>query len=123
MKQITKILTVLLLAGAAGSYHPASAAEPAMLSLPGEALAVTELGEVAGGEDLTLNMGDLSILHNNLNQTANAGSNLIQGATNTGTNYVTDNAFQNATGIVNLIQNTGNQVVIQNSMNMNIFVK
>lgn len=122
MKQTVSILAVFLLIGAAG-YHPASAADTATLTDLSEAIPTTELGAQAGGEDLTVNMGDLAILHNNLNQSAAAGGNVIQGVTSTGTNYVTDNAFQNATGIANLIQNTGNQVVIQNSMNMNIFVK
>lgn len=123
MNEIAKILTVLLMAGVAGGYRPACAAETTALAPPGEAIAATELGAQAGGEDLTLNMGDLNVLHNNLNQTANAASNVLQGTTSTGTNYVTDNAFQSAAGIVNLIQNTGNQVVIQNATNMNVFLK
>lgn len=116
--RISASIICLLLVCCAGAGH----AEDTLPALS-EAVPAAELGRQSGGQDLTVNVGDVDILHNHLDQAASADSNVIQGVTTTGSNFITDNAFQNATGIVNLIQNTGNQVVIQNSMNMNILFK
>lgn len=37
-----------------------------------------------------------------------------------GNNYITGNSFQNSSGIINVIQNSGNGVVIQNSTVVNL---
>jgi hypothetical protein len=37
-----------------------------------------------------------------------------------GNNYIADNSFQNSSGIINVIQNSGNGVVIQNSTVVNL---
>lgn len=133
MRQFAKVLTGLILAGST-FYVQAVRAEQAVISLPqttdsadipvlGRAIPATDLDRQSGGKDLSLTLGDVTILNNDLAQNVNASSNSIKGVTNTGSNFVTDNAFQNATGIANLIQNTGNQVVIQNSMNLNVMTR
>jgi hypothetical protein len=134
MRRVAKVLlaglifagSTLIMQGAraeqAGITSPQSAVTADIPSL-GQTIPASELEQQSGGKDLTLTVGDVDILNNNLEQNVNAGGNLITGATNTGSNYVSDNAFQNAAGIANLIQNTGNQVIIQNSMNMNLLAK
>ena len=41
----------------------------------------------------------------------------------TGANFITDGAFSNAGGVPMVVQNTGNNVLIQNSTILNIQVK
>jgi len=111
-------------------------AEQAGLSLPqktdtvdvadlGRAIPATDLEQQTGRNDVNMTMGDISVFDNDLNQFANGYGNKIDnsGTINTGWNIVKDNAFSNASGIASLIQNTGNQVIIQNSLILNLLTK
>ena len=59
---------------------------------------------------------------NNNQQNANVSDNLLTGNVVTGNNSISDNAFGNMSGVATVIQNTGNQVVIQDSTQINILI-
>lgn len=48
--------------------------------------------------------------------------NTLSGSSTTGDNLISDQAFGNMSGIATVIQNTGNQVVIQDSTQVNIHI-
>lgn len=134
MRPIAKFLIIGLLLSGSMLSVPATRADQAAATLPqttdtadipalGRALPATDLEQQSGGKDLSLTLGDVNLLNNDMDQNAQSSSNFIVGITNTGSNYVTDDAFKNASGIATLIQNTGNQVIIQNGMNLNVLVK
>ncbi|WP_323751604.1 hypothetical protein [Marinobacter sp.] len=55
-------------------------------------------------------------------QNALVTGNRLSGNSTTGNNLISDQAFQNMSGIATVIQNTGNQVVIQDSTQVNILI-
>ena len=59
---------------------------------------------------------------NDTEQSAIVSDNVLSGSVITGDNRITDNAFQNMSGIATVIQNTGNQVVIQDSTQINVHI-
>ena len=59
---------------------------------------------------------------NEAQQNAEVSSNVLSGPVNTGDNWIADQAFENMSGIATVIQNTGNQVVIQDSTQINILI-
>ena len=52
--------------------------------------------------------------------TANSRNNTLSGNSVTGANFVTDSAFNGAAGLVNVIQNSGNNVIIQSATIVNL---
>lgn len=78
------------------------------------ALAEAELARTTGREDVTqLNSADQA------NQVSN---NSINGPSVTGTIRIDDNAFQNMSGLSVLNANTGNNVAINASMQVNVAI-
>ena len=59
---------------------------------------------------------------NDTEQNASVADNVLSGNVVTGDNHLTDNAFGQMNGIATVIQNTGNQVVIQDSTQINILI-
>lgn len=59
---------------------------------------------------------------NDSQQNANVSDNLLSGNVVTGNNSISDDAFGNMSGVATVIQNTGNQVVIQDSTQINILL-
>ena len=59
---------------------------------------------------------------NETEQNALVSGNVLSGSVTTGDNRISDHAFENMSGIVTVIQNTGNQVVIQDSTQINILI-
>ncbi|SFL83845.1 hypothetical protein [Marinobacter zhejiangensis] len=59
---------------------------------------------------------------NQAEQNAGLSDNVLSGSVVTGDNMISDQAFQNMSGIATVIQNTGNQVVIQDSTQINILI-
>jgi len=59
---------------------------------------------------------------NEAEQNATVSGNVLSGPVNTGDNWIADQAFENMSGIATVIQNTGNQVVIQDSTQINILI-
>ena len=66
-----------------------------------------------GGESLRINLMDLQA-----RLTDNVARDNV-----TGSNIVADGAFNNASGLATVIQNTGNNVVIQNATILNLEMK
>jgi len=128
-------ITGLVLAGSMLFAQGARAEQPG-LTLPqktdtvdiadlGHAIPASDLEQQTGRNDMNMTIGDIGLFDNDLNQSANGYGNQIDnsGTINTGWNIVKDNAFSNASGIASLIQNTGNQVIIQNSLILNLLMK
>ncbi len=61
-------------------------------------------------------------LLNDAEQNALVSGNVLDGSVITGDNSISDRAFENMSGIATVIQNTGNQVVIQDSTQINILI-
>lgn len=59
---------------------------------------------------------------NDSQQNADVTGNTLSGNSMTGNNQISDQAFGNMSGIATVIQNTGNQVVIQDSTQVNILI-
>ncbi|HET8849362.1 MAG TPA: hypothetical protein VFM78_05705 [Marinobacter sp.] len=59
---------------------------------------------------------------NEAQQSAQVAGNVLSGPVTTGDNTISDQAFGNMSGIATVIQNTGNQVVIQDSTQINILI-
>ncbi len=59
---------------------------------------------------------------NDSQQAGRVSDNVLSGNVMTGDNSISDQAFQNMSGIATVIQNTGNQVVIQDSTQINILI-
>lgn len=59
---------------------------------------------------------------NDSQQAGQVADNVLSGNVVTGDNSISDQAFQNMSGIATVIQNTGNQVVIQDSTQINILI-
>lgn len=59
---------------------------------------------------------------NDNQQNGSVSDNLLSGNVITGDNNISDQAFGNMSGIATVIQNTGNQVVIQDSTQVNILI-
>lgn len=51
---------------------------------------------------------------------ASSSNNSLSGNITTGHNFISDNAFGNSQGVVSLIQNSGNNVIIQSSTIVNL---
>jgi hypothetical protein len=84
-------------------------------SVLGPTLAEEELAAQRGREGTLLQLSELS-------QGATLTDNVVHASVN-GDNIVTQGAFQGASGIVTLIQNTGNHVIIQDATILNITVR
>jgi hypothetical protein len=87
----------------------------------------TSLGDPLSGEDLSAQSGreavsidNLDMMLSNVDMNGNQRDNSISGNTSTGANSVTGNAFTGMNGFATVIQNSGNQVLIQNDLIVNI---
>jgi len=79
----------------------------------GAPLSAQALDKQRGGEELRLNVMDVK---------ANLGENQAINTLN-GQNVITGGAFSNASGLPVAVQNSGNNVIIQNSFILNMNVK
>jgi hypothetical protein len=113
-------VSVLLGVGLAGttSVGPAFSGEdgPAA-SLPGwEALSHTELLGQSATVDDSFNVG----MENTTEFDGDVEDNIISGDTDTG--VISGSIIQNNSGITTVLQNTGNQVNIGSSVNVNVYL-
>lgn len=76
-----------------------------------------QLGNASGRQGVTMQWQV-----NDTEQNASVADNVLSGNVVTGDNHLTDNAFGQMNGIATVIQNTGNQVVIQDSTQINILI-
>ena len=88
----------------------------------GEAVSQENLSELTGRQEMYIDNLGMQVI--NSDQRAQADNNSILNSTVTnGANSIGDNAFSNASGFLTVIQNSGNQVLIQNDLIMNLTVK
>lgn len=102
-RTITSLCALLAVAGSAAF------AEPAPVSF-GAPVQTTQLADLRGGTDTTVN--DMRLR----GTTANNSATNVQ----TGMNTITDGAFGQMNGIPVVIQNSGANVLIQNSLILNL---
>lgn len=105
---LAALATGPLPAGAGGGL-PAESLETGTL---GPAVSSGTLDHARGG--FMVNDASLSGVLSDNSVTFGAGSRV------TNTNVLGGNAFQNATGVVNVVQNNGNNVLIQNMVQLNL---
>ncbi len=82
-------------------------------------LSADQLDSASGRQGVPL---QLQLQLNDTEQNAAVIGNVISGPSMTGDNIISDQAFGNMSGIATVIQNTGNQVVIQDSTQVNIHI-
>lgn len=87
----------------------------------GQAVSNENLGELTGRQEMYIN--NLEAQMSASDQRAQANANTINAAITNGANSIDGNAFSGASGLVTVIQNSGNQVLIQNDLIMNLTVK
>lgn len=110
MKRTISMGTVVL--GLLIAFPPLQAAEPLGFNVPAED---AELSDSRGMADhYQLQVGELS-------QTATLSDNEI-GTAYTGGNYLHPDAFGRVSGLAFIVQNSGNHVIIQESMLLNFAV-
>lgn len=92
-----------------------------------EQQATMRAGEIFGSaavdsQDLAISRGGAEVTLNDLKSNGavhdNQASNLV-----TGSNFVTDGSFAGATGFSTVVQNSGNNVLIQNATIINVRVQ
>ncbi|MBJ6727973.1 hypothetical protein [Geomesophilobacter sediminis] len=90
----------------------------------GAPIAEERLAKQDGRQDTQIDQlnAQMSDLRSSATFSGNSFSALNSTVT-TGINSIAQDAFSNATGIVTVIQNSGNQVLIQNDMILNLWVK
>jgi len=104
--------TILLL-GALALPATAAAQSPGFAeSAYAAPLAEEELGDARGGEYHLTQVSQAS-------ETASQNGNSVNGTWNGG-NWISDSAFSNTSGFATVIQNSGNNVIIQNSLILNV---
>ena len=88
----------------------------------GQALPSDKLGALSGQAAVSVNKLDMMLSNANLNgyQNDNALNVGDRSTFETGYNSVTGNAFAGSNGFATIIQNSGNQVLIQNDLIVNV---
>ena len=92
----------------------------------GSALSNRDLEETNGQKGVTFDIKELNAVFSNTDQTGIVGGNLIGGnnwSMTTGGNTIEAGSFTNMNGIATVIQNSGNQVLIQNATVVDVIVK
>ncbi|SEM89245.1 hypothetical protein SAMN02800694_2047 [Luteibacter sp. UNCMF331Sha3.1] len=109
-QRVRQAAIVAIAAFCGGAAFAATPPQPSQPTTFGQPASVETLGVMTGGSDTTHN-------NNTLNATmseADAKRNV------TGTNIISSDALSNASGIPTVIQNSGNNVIIQNATIVNL---
>lgn len=121
MRRLEKTLLVLaiIVCGIVPSQG-AETADPAGFDQLGKAVSGDDLDHASGRQG---SEGNPDLVQ--LSETKSDGrlENNLLTSTTTGANMMGQNAMSNVNGIATVIQNSGNQVLIQNSMTLNLSVK
>ena len=86
----------------------------------GQAVSTGDMGQQTGRQGVQID--EMNNVMNSTESSATVGSNMLT-SMGTGTNNVSDNAFGSTSGVATIIQNSGNQNVIQSSFIINLSVK
>jgi len=120
----TFLLAIALLCTGAMAGWAADKVQPLSVSLDasdlGPALPAATMAKQTGRQGVSID--ELNNTLNTSDPTGTVSSNWLTSA-GTGTNIVSDNAFGNTSGVATVIQNSGNQNVIQSSFILNLSVK
>ena len=137
MRATTKALITMLVLLGGFAMAQGALAEPIPVPLAGlesvweapvigEALSSQDLEGLNGREGVKIDIKDVNAIFSNTDQKGYLGENFI-GTTNssftTGGNSIDGGAFTNMNGIATVIQNSGNQVLIQNATVVDVIVK
>jgi hypothetical protein len=89
------------------------------------AIPLSELEGIRGRQDLIMNIDEIQMIgqRNEGEQSALLNNNVLSGGGITGNNLIDGNAFSAMSGIATVIQNTGNQVIIQDTTMINIMFR
>lgn len=87
------------------------------IALPDELVSVDEMQQSRGGQNVELDYTSLASDIDGLSS-GNTAINTVNG-----NNILSSGAFADSSGISNVIQNTGNNVLIQNSTVVNLTIK
>ncbi len=121
------IAALVLFGGILGSQE--SQAEQALPTPAQEqtTLEVTGFGQALAGENLAslsgrqaMQIDNLDLVYSTSTNNAYQDGNSIVGSTVSGYNSVSSGAFTNMSGFATVIQNSGNQVLIQNDLIVNV---
>ncbi len=100
---------------------PSEACAMLDVSVLGEgAISASELDSVSGRQMIEIDDVDIQVSNMQLN--ADMDENVLY-SNRTGLNVVTNDAFTGASGIATVIQNSGNQVIINNALILNMTVE
>ena len=116
-------LAGLFLVGGAASVQaqPPTASGAISEAAFGAPVSAGQLAEQRGGaENLTMNIDQIS---NEISESAALSDNAVGDHITTGANSIAGSAFAGSSGISSVIQNTGNNVIIQDSTLVNITMK
>lgn len=86
----------------------------------GEPVSSNTLATLSGGQNMQID--NIDMLVNNMNVKSQVEKNVLY-STSTGANMLSNDAFSNANGISMVIQNSGNQVIINNALILNLRVQ
>lgn len=75
----------------------------------------------ARGSDDTINIGEINVQLSDIGQKAKLDHNIVESSV-TGGNTVSNGSFAGASGLATVIQNSGNNVIIQNATIVNYSV-
>jgi len=120
----TYLLAIAIMCTGAVAGWAADNGKPLSASLDasdlGPALPAASMAQQTGRQGVSID--ELNNTMNTSDPTGTVSSNLLT-STATGANIVSDNAFGNTSGVATVIQNSGNQNVIQSSFILNLSVK
>lgn len=112
---ITRLLGLALLTSTATALADTANSDETWLQQ--SALSAQQLNETSGRQGIPLQWQ-----MNSSNQNANVSDNVLAGQVMTGDNLISGGAFQNMSGVATVIQNSGNQVVIQDTTQINVLI-
>jgi len=119
----------LMVQGALAESLPASPpvqGDPQRVPEIGTAMSSEELGGLNGQKDAGIDIKDVNAIFSNVDNKGILGNNSIEGTNSsftTGGNSIAGSAFSGMNGIATVIQNSGNQVLIQNATVVDVIVK
>lgn len=122
-----KVITSgLLLAGCCSVLYSAGALADVATEdwlISEAAVSISELEDSRGRQNVQINLDQIQmrIQENNGEQTAILENNTLNAGV-TGDNYIHTGAMNGLTGIATVIQNTGNQVIIQDTTMVNVSI-
>ena len=127
MRIITRLMIICLIL--LGKNMPETVLAEQLETAPITGVAVSEFGapvsnnildSLSGGQNIQI--GDIDMLISDMDLQSELGNNTLY-TTGTGSNMVSSDAFSHASGISTVIQNSGNQVIINSALILNLRIQ